>query len=214
MIHSLVGAILSMILITACATMEPPAGALRADGPNLPPVGASWVFSLRTTGSFGSVNTPVTARVLGDRTWNDRKVRAFRFGKSRTDLFEITTGAFVAVLNGDTPSQSFDPPPGFDWPIFVGKSWQRTYTFTDHISGQTFNRVQEWSRVEAFEEIKTLAGTFKTFKIITERFTGSDTRWWSPELGINIKLHVERNGNDFRGAGTSVNELVSHNIRR
>lgn len=202
-----------MILTAACATTEPPAGAPRADGPKPPPPGSTWVLTDRNGGSFGSSSGQVTVTALGEQTWQGRKTRAFTDG-ALTSYFDTATGALVARARGTSPVESFDPPFGWEWPIFAGKSWLRTWRYTNHDTGRSFDGVQTWFKVEAYEDVKTLAGTFKTFKVSTDDGAFRSTSWWSPDLGISVKSRAERYGTHFQGPGTRETELLSYDIKR
>ncbi|MGQ0651779.1 MAG: hypothetical protein ACT4P4_05860, partial [Betaproteobacteria bacterium] len=203
--------LLAAMFAAGCAT-APPTGAPRADGPVFAPSGASWVIALRDSGSFGSANEQRTVRARGEQTWQGRKVNAYE-GQEGTLLIEVPTGKFVARVSGATPLESWDPPLGWKWPIWVGKSWSENFRFTNHQRGQTFN-VLGWWKVEAHEDIKVPAGTFKVFRVNYSDEGTEIVSWWSPELGINVKSRTQRTGRHFAGPGTREVELVSHDIKR
>lgn len=204
--------LLAAMFAAGCAATAPPPGAPRADGPVFPPSGSSWVIALRDSGSFGSANEQRTIRARGEQTWQGRKVHAYE-GQETTLLIEFPTGKFVARVRGTTPLESWDPPLGWNWPIWVGKSWTESFRFTYHQRGQTFN-VQGSFKVEAYEDIKVPAGTFKVFRITYADGGTESVNWWSPELGILVKSRTQRTSQHSAGPGTREVELVSHDIKR
>lgn len=205
--------LLSVTLMAACTTAQPPAGGPRADGPNPPPPGSSWALRDQNSGSFGSSSGQRRLSALGEQTWQGHKVRAYLDG-TVTSYTDVTTGALVARVRGGTPSESFDPPFGWQWPIFPGKSWLLTWRYTNHDSGRSFDGIQTWFRVDSYEEVKTPAGTFKAFRVSTDDGAFRTTSWWSPDLGISVKFRGERYGTHFQGPGIQESELLSYDVKR
>src|SRR5262245_53848408 len=62
------------LVAASCASRPVPI----AERPTWPPVGATWTLTEVTTGSFGSAKTTRTARALGPREWNGRKIVAIQ----------------------------------------------------------------------------------------------------------------------------------------
>jgi hypothetical protein len=102
----------------------------------------------------------------------------------------------------------------FAWPLHVGRSWVHTFRFTDHAAGRSFDNVQFWSAVEAYEDATTPAGTFKAFRIVHDNPSVRFTTWWSPDLGITVKSKSERKSTYHAGAGVRETELVSHELKK
>lgn len=152
-------------------------------------------------------------RALGEQTWQGQMVRAFNDGDA-TLYVEHATGAWITRVRGTTPLESFDPPIGFEWPIFVGRSWVRNFRYTDHERGRSFDNVRSWYKVEAYEDVTVPAGTFKAFRVTSETGSTRTTMWFSPELGITVKLKLERSGQHYLGPGTREAELVSHDVKK
>lgn len=213
MLRVITVAMLTVAFIAACTTAQPPSGGPRADAPNPPPPGSSWVLRDQNSGSFGPNAGQRTLSALGEQVWQGRKVRAFTDG-AVTSYFDVTTGALVARARGGTPSESFDPPFGWQWPIFPGKSWPLTWRYTNHDSGRSFDGIQTWFKVDSYEEVKTPAGIFKTFKVTADDGAFRTTSWWSPDLGISVKSRGERYGDHFQGPGIQEGELLSYDIKR
>jgi hypothetical protein len=204
--------ILSAILTSACATSQPPPGAPRADAPNPPAPGSTWVFRDRNSGSFGSETRERTVRALGEQAWQGRTYRAVA-DADVTSYFDLATGGVVVRARGSSPVESYDPPLAWQWPIFPGKSWMQSWRYTNHERGRT-NDVNSWFKIERYEEVTVPAGTFKTFAISVDDGFFRATTWWSPDLGIPVRVRQERYGNHFLGTGTSETDLLSHQIKR
>lgn len=205
--------LLAVMFATGYATATPPPGAPRADGPVIHLPGSSWVIAVRASGSLGSEDGEQTIRARGEQTWQGRKVYAYE-GQEETSLVEFPSRGVVARLRGSTPLESWDPPNGWNWPIWVGKSWTNHFRITNHRTGQTGNVVQGTWKVEAHEDIKVPAGTFRVFRVSYHDVNAEHLHWWSPELGISVKLKWQRTVRHLAGPGTREWELVSHDIRK
>lgn len=200
------------MLSAGCATTAPPPGAPQAGFPARPAPGSTWVLAIRDSGSFGSANREVTFRSRGEETWQGRKVHANQATET-TFLFDVATAGMVARVRGTEPLESWDPPLAWNWPMWVGKSWPLTYRYTNHERGQTFN-VQAWVKVEAYEDIKVPAGTFKVFRVTYADEGTESVSWWSPDLHMSVKQRIQRTRTHFAGLGTRELELVSHDLKR
>jgi len=204
--------LLSVMFAVGCATKGPPFLAAKADNPGPHQAGSSWVQERRDSGSFGSSTVRQTFRSLGEQTWQGRKVYAYE-GPEGTLLLEVPSTRYVAVVKGTTPFVSYDPPMGWNYPLWVGKSWIEVFRITNHVSGKTSTVETRW-KVEAKEEIKVPAGTFKVFRVTYSDPTTENTNWWSPELGTSIKSKYERNATHPMGPGVREMELISQDIRK
>jgi hypothetical protein len=71
----------------------------------------------------------------------------------------------------------------------------------------------KWN-VEAREEIKVPAGTFKVFRVTNSDPTTESTYWWSPELGIFIKSKSQRTAKHPLGPGVRESELISYDFKK
>ncbi len=124
-------------------------------------------------------------------------------------------GRFLASVRGATPVLTMEPYDAvFDWPLFVGKSWVNRYRMRDHERGRTWDSIVWDGEVKAYEEVTTPAGTFKAFKIVHGNPYAEVIRWYSPDLGIVVKMKGERYSTYYLGAGTRETELVSYDIKR
>ncbi|MFQ5521899.1 MAG: hypothetical protein ACE5FK_10905 [Candidatus Methylomirabilia bacterium] len=167
----------------------------------------------KNTGSYGSGTGRFTMLSLGEKRWNGRKVIVYSDGATAT--YQDSRGRLLAIVRGSRRVATFEPYfATFDWPLYVGKQWLNRYRYTDHERGQTYDNLQQDARVEAYEKVKTPAGTFKAFKIVLANPLLEEVVWWSPGLGIFVKYKLER----FRGhplkAGTRERVLVSYSLKR
>jgi hypothetical protein len=202
--------LLSLAFAVGCATTGPPLFGAKADRPGLLPAGSSWVYERRDSGSFGSGTYLITTKSLGEQTWQGKKVYAYE-SPENTILLEATSNKWVAVVKGTTPLQIMDPPLGWDYPIWVGKSWTQVYNFK--FPKQTATSETRW-KVEAREEIKVPAGTFKVFRVTYSDTWSELIMWWSPEFGIWIKSKSQRNAKSTFGPGVREAELYSYDFKK
>ena len=133
----------------------------------------------------------------------------------------------IGTVQGGKAATTYTPEAGpFSWPLWVGKSWEATYSFTDFVYGRVWPVAKSRARVAAIEDITVPAGTFKAFRIEysggigtesvpTRRNPGNagiesnDVYWYAPGAKIVVKSVVERLGSHYRGAGRTTSELLS-----
>lgn len=122
-------------------------------------------------------------------------------------------GTIPAILGpNDAPLLSFDPPMGYDYPLVVEKTWDKSCQMTVGAGKRTMPLHNTW-KIEAHEEVTVPAGKFKTFKIIYSNSVGEEfISWLIPELGQSAKLVLKRTAKYPRGPGTREEELVSYTI--
>jgi hypothetical protein len=204
--------LLSVMFAAGCATTGAPFFATKADNPGPIPSGSSYVNERRDSGSFGSATVRQTFRALGEQTWQGRKVYASE-GPEGTLLSEVPSLKWVAFVKEGKTLFSWDPPLGYNYPLWVGKTWTEVYRITNHVSGKTSTVEIRWN-VEAKEEVKVPAGTFKVFRVTNSDPTSESITWWSPELGIFVKFKSQRTEKHPLGPGVRETELISHDIRR
>jgi len=204
--------LLSVIFAVGCATTGPPLFGAKGESPGLMPAGSSYVVERRDSGSFGSGTYLLTFKALGIQTWQGRKVSTSDSPEG-TLLLDATSTKWVAFVKGTTPLVSWDPPLGYEFPLWVGKTWTQAYLITNHVSGKTTTAEIRWN-VEAREEIKVPAGTFMAWRISNTDPTTESITWWSQELGVFVKSKSQRNAKHPMGPGLREAELYSHNIKR
>ena len=194
------------IVLGGCATIAPKTGSYV-----VPPLGSTWVVARSDSGSFGATSSQIASK-RGEQTWQGQKLSALE-APGFTQLLN-DKGAIVAMMNGDKPLASFDPPLGFAYPLEVGKSLSSTHNVTIFPSMKT-TPLQVTQKVEAYEDVTLPAGTFKAFKISWSESNGNENTYWvSPELGITVKSILIRTGKWSTGEGRRENQLVSQNINK
>ena len=194
------------IVLGGCATIAPKTGSYV-----VPPLGSTWVVARSDSGSFSATSSQIASK-RGEQTWQGQKLSALE-APGFTQLLN-DKGAIVAMMNGDKPLASFDPPLGFAYPLEVGKSLSSTHNVTIFPS-MKITPLQVTQKVEAYEEVTLPAGTFKAFKISWSESNGNENTYWvSPELGITVKSILIRTGKWSTGEGRRENQLVSQNINK
>jgi hypothetical protein len=201
------GAVVALTLaLGGCAPMTP-----KSAGYFVPPLGSTWIMLRSDNGSFGSTTSQI-ANKRGEQTWQGQKLTTLEapgFSQLLNDK-----GAIVAMMSGDKPLASFDPPLGFAYPLEVGKSLSSTHNVTIFPS-MKITPLQVTQKVEAYEDVTLPAGTFKAFKISWSESNGNENTYWvSPELGISVKSILVRTAKWSTGEGRRENQLVSQNISK
>lgn len=194
------------VVLAGCAS--PP----RAEKYTAMPVGSTWVSQVRATGSYAPSPPEVQARIV-QVDYKGQTHSGFQTGPNT--MVQAPTGDWMALLAPDgKPMLSWDPPIGFNWPIEVGKTWSRSFKFTNHANNQAMDIVAD-AVVEAYEEVTVPAGTFKTFRIHVTNNVGADEMFWmSPEYGLFVKQVLKRTDKAPQGAGVREAELKSLTIAK
>ncbi|MGH7302921.1 MAG: hypothetical protein ACRELZ_06495 [Candidatus Rokuibacteriota bacterium] len=195
---------------TAATPASPSAG---SGALKWPPVGARYVQSVRKSGSFGSSEETRTITYLGERTWQGNKVRAFSEGSSTTYV-DAQRRMLARVNRSGAPIESYEPYFTLaDWPLRIGKWWPNRYRYSDHEWGRSFNNAQYDGEVEAYENVRTRAGTFRSFRIALGGPSGKTVAWYAEALGLVVKTRTERFSNHYRGHGVIETELISYDFK-
>lgn len=194
-------------MVAACAT------APQADGPFPAAANTSWTYLRTDTGSFGKGTAYHTNRVLGEQTWRGRKVRATEL-PTGIRLSDFDKGDWLAMVKGETTLVTWEPSLGYDWPISVGKSFNRNYRFVNHVTKQTVD-IQSTMTVQSHEEVTVPAGTFKAFKVLyTDSMGVESVNWFAPDAGGWVKIQSKRSAKFPAGAGTQDFELLSYTLKK
>lgn len=201
----------------------PPAGAALAQAA-YPAVGTRW--RVRVTGSDapgGPEDRDIAATQVdfnGSRGYG-------LVGPNRTVVLDPAAFDTMGTIEGGKVASVFTPAAGpFLWPLWVGKSWDATYAFTDFVYGRVWPVARAFGRVAALENVTVPAGTFRAYRIgyrggigteTSANFRGSSTpgietrevHWYAPDARLVVKSVVERSGSHFRGAGRTTTELLT-----
>lgn len=190
------------MLMGGCAMMEP-----KAERYVPPPVGTTWERMQTDTGSYGSSSAKSVGR-RGEREYQGAKVITFELANGT--VFAKQDGSWLGIFKNDRPMFTFDPPQNWQYPLEVGKTWSREQRVTIHAAKRTI-AYKLTQKVEAIEDVTVPAGTFKTFKVSTTTSLGDENLvWFSPELGIFVKVRNVRTAKHPRGAGTRSIDLLSY----
>jgi len=140
--------------------------------------GDSWTY--RGRGANGAYT--ITRTVLREGVFAGREAYEIQAGDAR---YWYTKGfGYLARTSGERTVRLAIPPEDWQWPLQVGKSWSSTVTWVD--TGEQERRfvlTSVWA-VEAYEEIKTAAGTFKAFKVSRREIESAASQefWYSPAV--------------------------------
>jgi len=189
----------------------------QSDAPNVerpvwPPPGSTWTVNLKLSGSLGSGVREATFESLGEVDWHGRRVMG-NYMRGGAHAYFDAERRIVASARDGKPIQTYHPYEAlYDWPLFAGKSWPSEFQLKIYDRNQTLDLKYAFT-VEAFEEVTTPAGTFKTFRI---RRTSLDDRyviWYEPKLGLEVKRDWERYATHPLGTGTHQMEMLSYTIK-
>jgi len=212
-----------VVVLAATAVGATPAAPSAAPPPKVGqyaalPLESTYTLATRNTGSFLTQVGAAEVRVeftCGARIWEGRKVITHSACQVTLLTRPEPDGAWIAILGpGDEPLLRYDPPIGYEWPLEVGKMWSRNHRFVFG-TGQSLP-VNITCKVEAYEEVKVPAGTFRAFRVSYTRSDGVEQRvWFVPYLGIFAKSRTRRNASYWAGgAGMQEQELVCLNFNK
>lgn len=203
-----VGVGLAAAILSASCAMAP-----RADGPVIVAADSSWTYERRDTGSFGKTTAYQTNRARGEQTWQGRKVRAIELPQGLR-LSDGEKGDWLAMVQGDKTLVTWEPSLGYDWPLTVGKSFNRNYRVVNHVSKQTTD-IQSTMTVQAYEDVTVPAGTFKAFRILyTDSLGVESLSWYCPDAAAWVKIQNKRSSKFPAGPGTQDLDLLSYTIKK
>jgi hypothetical protein len=166
--------------------------------------GDTW--SYRGTGREGAYT--ITRRVLREAVFEGQDAYEVEAGDSR--YWYTKRLGYLARVTGDRTVRRAIPPEDWQWPLQVGKTWSATVTWVDGpAQDREFVLTAVWM-VEAYEEVKTPAGTFRAFKVSRRELESGASQefWYSPAVKGWVKLR----GADT-AAGTYQEELTAFSSR-
>jgi hypothetical protein len=166
--------------------------------------GDTWTY--RGTGREGAYT--ITRRVLREAVFEGQDAYEVEAGDSR--YWYTKRLGYLARVTGDRTVRRAIPPEDWQWPLQVGKTWSATVTWVDGpAQDREFVLTAVWM-VEAYEEVKTPAGTFRAFKVSRRELESGASQefWYSPAVKGWVKLR----GADT-AAGTYQEELTAFSSR-
>lgn len=199
-----------------CAAVEPPTepppAVLRVDV-GFPSSGTRWVT--RTLNQDGSTST-TTFTVLAEDFHEGKPVYRLQSGRD-IRVYDKATRNWISTLRDRNERFQAAPHDGtFSWPLWVGKWWRASYTYYDHVQGRSWSPVDFTWTVEAYEEMKVPAGTFKAFRLQSSpgrNAASFTTIWYAPEIKLIVKQVYERTTGHNLGPGKFVTELIEYHSR-
>jgi hypothetical protein len=144
----------------------------------------TWTY--RGRGPAGAYT--VTRKVLRTGVFEGRE--AYEIEAGDTHYWYTSNLGYLAKVSGGRTVRLALPPEDWQWPLQVGKSWSATVTWVD--GGEQERRfvlTGVWV-VEAYEEVKTAAGTFKAFKVSRHEIESGAAQefWYSPDVKGWVKV--------------------------
>jgi hypothetical protein len=166
--------------------------------------GDSWTY--RGKGRDGAYT--ITRRVLGERVFEG--VSAYEIEAGDSHYWYTRQLGYLARVTGGQTVRRAKPPEDWQWPLQVGRSWSATVTWVNGpAQDQRFVLTAVWA-VEAYEEVKTPAGTFKAFKVSRREVeSGASQEFW---YSAAVKGWVKVRGTDT-AAGAYEEELTAYSPR-
>jgi hypothetical protein len=127
-------------------------------------------------------------------------------------------GRIIHILVGQstvTTAQGTTPlPPAiivYDWPLKVGKTFSTTYEFLNKSDDKTY-KISDQVKVVDKVSLKSSLGSVITYKIYRTTPGLIETRYYSPELGTDVKQDITNTLENSAGVGVFVIELVGYSI--
>ncbi len=145
--------------------------------------GDSWTY--RGRGANGVYT--ITRKVLREGVFDGREAYEIQAGDAH--YWYTKRLGYLARTSGERTVRIAAPPEEWQWPLQVGKTWSATVTWVDRGEQERrFVLTSVWA-VEAYEEVKTAAGTFKAFKVSRREIESGASQefWYSPAVKGWIK---------------------------
>jgi len=205
-VHAAAGLLAALILSIALAGCES-GGVSRSVQIAERPIwsaGDSWTY--RGRGPAGAYT--VTRKVLREGIFAGRDGYQIEAGDAR--YWYTTQLGYLARTQGDKTVRLASPPEDWQWPLQVGKQWSATVTWTDNGEQEkTYVLTGVWT-VEAYEEVKVPAGTFKAFKVSRREIESGAAQefWYSPEAKGWVKVRGTKTAD-----GNYEEELTAYTAR-
>jgi hypothetical protein len=98
----------------------------------------------------------------------------------------------------------------YDWPLKIGKNYSLNYEVSDKANNKI--KLSDQIKVEEKTNAKTPVGTWTTYKIRRETAGYIENRFYSPDLGMEVKTEVMQTKAHPQGPAIIMNELVGYDI--
>ncbi|MFM1991443.1 MAG: hypothetical protein RJA99_4400 [Pseudomonadota bacterium] len=182
---------------TPSATYTPPAD------------GATFVYRVTSTGSYGNGVTEIAMR-LDRTTFEGRDAVRFTFPGGST-VNERATSAVIAIFDAQgRTTMRYDPPLGYPWPLASGKTATQEIRLAAGPSQTAMPMTANW-KVEGAEDVTVPAGVFRAWRVtLVDSFGFRQTSWSVPDaLGMFARRESVRAAGHPQGPGSQTMELVS-----
>lgn len=147
-------------------------------------VGDSW--SYKGQGRDGAYT--VTRKVLREGTFAGRE--GYEVDAGQAHNWYTRQLGYLGKTVGDRTVRLASPPEDWQWPLLVGKSWSATVAWIDYGEQEKRYTLTSVWFVETVEDLKTPAGTFKTFKVVRREVESGAHHefWYSPDVRGWVKV--------------------------
>jgi hypothetical protein len=200
-VFALAAAASLLLLASGCASPPPKSASY------VPPKPGSTVqYRMTNTGSFGNGTTLATMHVA-EFTWQGQRVLRYE-GPTGSVLNNDQAGIVALLDSAGRLAMQYDPPLGYQWPIFLGKAWESNHVITT-ATGAKIPMKATW-KVDAYDDVTVPAGTFKAWRVtMTDNLGFRQTSWSVPEtVGMFVERMSERPAGHPQGAGTQRYEMT------
>lgn len=174
-----------------------------------PADGATFVYRITSTGSYGNGVAEIPMRVER-MNFEGRDATRFTFPGGAT-VHERATSAVIAAFDAQGRTiMRYDPPLGYPWPIAIGKTATQEIRLAVGPSQTPAPMKATWT-VEGTEDVTVPAGTFRAWRVtLADSFGYRQTNWSVPDaLGMFARRESVRPAGHPQGQGTQTMELVS-----
>ena len=187
-------------------------------------VGDTWTYAIRNSQNPPDSQYTITVNSVGAgqimASW-DNPIRRL----SGTFLFDQDLNMVEdKQTSGPVTYRATPAYPGFQWPLYAGETWQRSFQYTTQDAGVQY-RATLTAQVVDLEKVTVAAGTFDAYKINrTLGYTAyngnnswSGTQnvviWYAPQVKSFVKSEITDSGPRRFATGTTTRELLSYHVK-
>src|SRR5215470_3533589 len=166
--------------------------------------GDSWTY--RGRGREGAYT--ITRKVLREAVFEGRP--AYEVEAGNVHYWYTRQLGYMARVRGDKTERLASPPEDWQWPLQVGKSWSATVDWTDRGEQERHYVLTGVWTVQAYEDVKTPAGSFKAFKVSRQEIESGASQefWYSAEVKGWVKIRARDTAD-----GTYEEELTAYKTK-
>lgn len=168
---------LALLLAASMAAAEPVAV-------GFPEPGTQLTFQRTVNGESATT----TWQVVADTTFEGQRVHRLESGGD-FELYDAASHAWVASSRGGRLKRVVPHNGQLPAALEVGRQWRSEYLYTRR-DGSEARQERAW-RVAAREQVTVPAGTFDTFRIVSEGPTLTLTLWYAPAINFFVRRTTE-----------------------